>query len=197
MYAEIEQPLEIIEDYIRSCLSNELGENGLLHDVKSYKSIYRDDLTVNTPAVWLYMDTWQPVEEHIINRANTRIDLVFPVEVACITHKKTLEKSDKQATSIQARVIESFIRNWKRVIDEKYHIICTGFRLIEGYTDGNLPSVNQRDSVIIKGVLIEFYISMDWMRCIRLYDQENENNENNDDNSNDNDFIVIGGGTNG
>ena len=180
MYADIEQPLQIITDYIKSCLSNELGENGLLHDVKSYKSIYRDNLTINTPAVWLYMETWQPVEEHIINRMNTRIEISFPVEVACITHKKTLEKSDAQATSIQARVIESFIRNWKRKISDEHNITCNGFRIVEGYTDGNLPVTSQRETVTIKGVLIEFKFTFDWMRCIRLYDEENKDEENTD-----------------
>lgn len=183
MYAEIEQPLMIIEDYIRGCLSKELGEDGLLHDVKSYKSIYRDDLTIITPAVWLYMNTWQPLQEHIVNRGNTRIDMNFPVEVACISNRKTLEKSDRQATSIQARVIESFIKNWKRKLDEKNNIICNGFQIVVGYTDGNLPVLNQQDTVVIKGVLVEFHISFDWMRCIHLYEKEKENNDETDNNN--------------
>ena len=186
MYADIEQPLQIVHDYIRECLSKEVNPEGLLHDVKSYKAIYRDDLTIKTPAVWLYMNTWQPVEEHIINRGNSRIDINFPVEVACITHRKSLEKADRQATSIQARVIESFINNWKRKINEEYNIVCNGFRLIEGYTDGNLPPISQRETVIIKGVLIEFRFSFDWMKCIRMYEQQKEDEEGENENNNDN-----------
>lgn len=196
MYAEIEQPLQIISNYIKDCIGKEVNPDGLLHDIKSYKTIYRDDLTLNTPAVWLYMDTWEPTKEQIVNRSNTRIEIAFPVEVACITHKKTLAKSDEQATSIQARIIESFIKNWKRKIDDENHIICNGFNLLYGYTDGNIPAVSQRETVTIKGVLIEFKFSFDWMRCIHLYNKEKENEEitNNENNDNEND---IGGVTNG
>lgn len=174
MYAEIEQPLQIIQDYISNCLKKEVNDEGLLHDIKSYKDIYRDELNLKTPAVWLYMQNWHPTDEHIINRGNTRIDITFPVEVACITHRKTLTKSDKQATSIQGRIIESFIKNWKRKIDDKYNIISTGFQLVQGYTDGNLEAIQQRETVTIKGVLIEFKFTFDWMKCIKIYEEEKD-----------------------
>lgn len=182
MYTKMEQPLQIITDFISNCLEKELKENGLLSDIKSYKRIFRDEVTIKTPAVWLYMRDWSPSEEYIINRNNTRIEITFPVEVACISHKKTLDKSDREATSIQGRVIESFVQNWRRNIDSKYNISCLGFRLIQGYTDGSLEKINQRDTTTIKGVLVEFKFMFDWMRCLKIF-EENMNEKNQTENT--------------
>lgn len=178
MYVDMEIPIQTINNYITNCLKKELNDDGLLSDVKSFINIYRDENSYDkTPAVWLYIQDWFPKDEMIINRKNTRCTLTFPVEVACISQKSKLNKADAEATSLQGRVIECFIKNWKRVINEEQFILCTGFRIVRGYADGTREAINQLRRVTIKGVIIEFDFTIDWIKCIKI--EENKQNEEN------------------
>ena len=174
MYLNFESPIQIINNYITECLEKELTDEGLLYDVKSFVPIYRDEVKYDkTPAVWLYIQDWVVKDEQIINRHNTRCTLTFPIEVAAISQKAKLEKADSEATSIQTRIVECYVKNWRRVVDKEQFITHTGFRIIRGYADGSNEPINKRNRVTIKGVILELDFGIDWIKCIKL----SENNE--------------------
>lgn len=178
MFIEFETPLQVIEDYIINSVMQEITDDGLLSDVKSTKTIFKDLTITDVPAVWIYLSEWNP-ETIIANRGNSRAKITYPVEICIITNKADLQESDQEATSIQARIVESLIKNWKRVIDKTYKIRCHGVDIKQGYSDGKFKIANKQQKVVIKGLIVDFIFELDWMKCLQIAQQESTNDENN------------------
>ena len=51
MFIEFETPLQVIEDYIINSVMQEVTSDGLLSDVKSTKTIFKDLTITDVPAV--------------------------------------------------------------------------------------------------------------------------------------------------
>lgn len=165
MYLNMVTPLELIEDYIKGLVTDEINADGLLSDVQSYKTLFKDLSITNTPAVWIYLGEWN-IEEETLNKNNSRATLVYDVEISVICNKSTLEESDRQATSIQARLTESIIKNWKRLLSKEMNVQNPFINIETGYNDGKLRVANKQTRVVIKGILCRFKFTLDWIRCI-------------------------------
>lgn len=170
----METPLEIIQDYIRNLVLQEVNSEGLLSDVQSTKTLFKDLKITEVPSVWIYLGNWK-IEEEAMNKNNSRATLVYEVEISVICNKPDLLDSDIQATSIQSRIVESIIKNWKRVIDREQNIQNLGINIEQGYDDGQLRVANKQPRVVIKGILTRFKFTLDWIRCL---EKQNKNNEN-------------------
>lgn len=174
MYLNMETPLEKIEEYIKQLVLQEVNNEGLLKDIKSTKTIFKDLNIIDTPALWVYLGNWN-IEEEVLNKTNSRATLIYQVEMMCICNKPDLQESDQQATSIQARIVESVIKNWKRLLDKNMNLQNPSININTGYADGKLKVANKQQKVAIKGVLFEFKFTLDWIRCIQTQKIENNN----------------------
>lgn len=174
MYLNMETPLEKIEEYIKQLVLQEVNNEGLLKDIKSTKTIFKDLKITDTPALWVYLGNWN-IEEEVLNKTNSRATLIYQVEMMCICNKPDLQESDQQATSIQARIVESVIKNWKRLLDKNMNLQNPSININTGYADGKLKVANKQQKVAIKGVLFEFKFTLDWIRCIQTQKIENNN----------------------
>ena len=76
-------------------------------------------------------------------------------------------------------MVESLIKNWKRVIDKTYKIKCHGVDIKQGYSDGKFKIANKQQKVVIKGLIVDFIFELDWMKCLQIAQQESTNDENN------------------
>lgn len=181
MYLNMETPLEKIEEYIKQSVLQEVNPEGLLRDIKSTKTIFKDLKITNTPALWVYLGNWN-IEEEVTNKTNSKATLIYQVEMMCLCNKPDLTESDEQATSIQARIVESVIKNWKRLLDKQMNLQNPSININTGYADGKLKVANKQQKVAIKGVLFEFKFTLDWIRCITAQNiTENENNNDDGD----------------
>ena len=182
MYLNMITPLEHIETYIKNSILDEIKEDGLLSDIKSTKTTFKDFKITEVPSVWIYLGDWT-IEEEAVNRNNSRATLVYNVEISVICNKPDVYESDSQATSIQARIVESVIKNWKRVINKDMNLQNLSINFQTGYNDGRLTVVNKQQKVVIKGVILQFKFLLDWIRCIEkqniINDEEEQTNNNN------------------
>ena len=176
----METPLEKIEDYIKSTILDEVNPEGLLKDVKSTKTTFKDLKIIDVPSVWIYLGEWN-IEEESLNKNNSRATLIYNVEISVITNKPEVKDSDVQATSIQSRIVESVIKNWKRVIDKDMHLQNPSINIQTGYNDGKLQVMNKQERVVIKGVLFQFKFLLDWIRCMQLQEVDTTTITENDD----------------
>lgn len=186
MYLEMETPLEVIQQYIKNLVLQEVNNEGLLSDVQSTKTLFKDLTITEVPSIWIYLGNWN-IEEETINKNNSRATLVYEVEISVICNLPELEDSDVQATSIQSRIVESIIKNWKRLIHKEMNIQNPGINIETGYDDGRLRVANKQTRVVIKGILTRFRFTLDWIRCIK--EQNNiitDNAEQNNDETNNN-----------
>ena len=176
MYLELKTPIEIIETYLKDLILQEVEPDGLLSDIKSTKTTFKDLSIIDTPTVWIYLGNWYINEKHI-NRNNSRAILEYEVEVVGICNRPDIKDSDREATSIQARLMEAVTRNWKRVVNKEYNILCQGVTDVIGYTDGKIAVASKQKTVAVKGITFKALFDIDWMRCL----QKQEENNNKDD----------------
>lgn len=160
----------------------EVEPDGLLFDVESTKTIFKDLNIIDTPAVWIYLGEWHIDEAHI-NRNNSRALLEYEMEVSCMCNLPDLLDSDAQATSLQARVMEALTRNWKRVVDKEYNILCQGITDVIGYSDGKINIASKQLTVAVKGVTCKVLFDIDWMRCLKKQEEQQEEQNTDDGNS--------------
>lgn len=183
-------PLEAIQEYIKNLVLQEVNSEGLLPDVQSTKTLFKDLTITEVPSVWIYLGNWK-IEEEVLNKNNSRVNLIYEVEISVICNKPDLTESDIQATSIQARIVESLFKNWKRLIHRDMNLQNPSINIEEGYDDGQLRVANKQTRVVIKGILCRFKFTFDWVRCIEAQkiesDNETSNNtENNNEENNSN-----------
>lgn len=165
MDLEMQRPLEIIENYIKECISLEITNNGLLSDINEFKTIFKDIRKIDTPSLWLEIQDITTDKEQLLGY-DTRVNLKVPFIIAVICHKPDIYKADHQASDIQARIIETYVKHFKKQINKELGVYCLGFELKRILNDGRLNVSNKQPTAIVKAVEFELIFQINWIKCL-------------------------------
>ncbi|MGI6565615.1 hypothetical protein [Methanosphaera sp.] len=167
-YSTLSTVISQIPSTIEGWIQKEIDE-GILDDVETFITSYENEMELDTPAIWITQHEWTPVEEKpLADHYRIRI----PFEFACIEYDEDLKQSELLAMNLVSRVIASILKHFRRYPKEHefFKMIKINFR--ELYPNGTIAVESKQEMVSIAGVLLEFIIDVDWMKCLVTEDND-------------------------
>ncbi len=166
MTVNIETGLEKVQLIMKTCIENEICQDGLLEDVESFFTIYNDEDRVEEPVVWMYQHETRAGRQADIS---STMDLTIPFQFNCSVYERELEDANTSTQNLATRVILSILRNWQTV----QNTILPGQRLIKNitletfYPLGTIQVNNKSERLPVIGVLLNVNVIVNWKLCCK------------------------------
>ena len=168
METNIALVIPAVYDVINKWVTDEMTENGLLHDVKMYISTSTNNDYKDPPFIWLDKEEIYPHNDEPL-RKEMRVELLFSFN--CCAEKDDLETSEKYTMEIATRLITSIVKNYRKKQDF-FHFEDIVLRRIE--PEGTFTIVNKSDLFPATRVSFKAVLYVDWLKCKIISDQTEE-----------------------
>ena len=165
-----------VSQIVKRCIRDEMCEGGLLAEVNTFIPSYRNEDTIEEPAIWVYEDVTTVVDGE--GRLSKQVTLQTPFEFVCLVYDEDdLEKSELKGKELAGKVAAAIGKNFRRVDDNGNQI--SSKPIIEGFYPYGAVDINeQSDMVVVTSVRIIIEYTVNWViSCIN-----NNNNDNDGDN---------------
>lgn len=167
---QITTVLEEVYNTVEEWILKEI-DDGLLNDVEDFITTLQNERPLKTPSIWLQKHNWKPKEYNSINRNYSTMVVQFPMEFDCIEYSNDLEEGERRANNLVGRVIDSILKHYdRRTIKDLFKFV--GFRIEEGYPNGNITANGKQEVIPVAGVLVIFEVQVLWNNCIISEDEE-------------------------
>lgn len=160
-YSNIETIITVIPDTIEQWIQKEIDE-GILQDVETFITSYENDVELDTPSIWMIQHEWESYEEKPLAQKYT---LKLPVEIACIEYDDNLKEGEYKTLNMVGRVIAGILKHYRR---KQKLFTFRKIELREIYPNGSLKINNKHAVVAVSGVILDFIVDIDWMKCYRI-----------------------------
>ena len=154
-----------VTQLIKDCITAEMNENGILHDVNSFIPSYRFDEEIEEPLIGLFEQETTPVESGTLSH---KIKLRTPFEFICVVYDdEDKEQSEIKGKKLAGRVAASIAKNFNRTDGEGNSVPILKPILETIYPVGTVNVVDKSEEAVATSVriVIEYYV--DWLICYK------------------------------
>jgi len=149
-----------ITSAVKSCIRNEMVNDGLLSDVETFIPSYRLDEDMDLPAVWLFEHPTTRVES---KHALSSIYLTTPFEFVCVVYDDDIEQSEIKGKDLAWRVGETILKNKHKVIEGRRIFQNVTFRTLYPVGEVQLEGLNTK--IPATSIILDIEYLVDWLKC--------------------------------
>ena len=177
--------LERITTIMKTCITNENVENGLLEDVNTIIPVYHNEMGVDEPCVWIVQHP--TTAQGKVNIQQT-LTLVSPFEFVCVEYDPDPEVAECKGQNLATRVALSVLKNYQTVqsqLGDARTIRHIDFNTY--YPVGEVSIAGKSDKVPATGIVLDVVHDVNWVNCCKAFEAaiNSETTETQDNNIDD------------
>lgn len=157
---------EAVTKLVKKCITKEMTEDGLLHDVETFVPSYRLDEKFEEPAIWLF-EQETTIKDGKNGALSHQLLLQTPFEFVCVVYDEDdIEQSEIKGKNLAGRVAASIAKNFSRK-NEDNEWIATKPVLEAIYPVGTVAVDEKDEKAVATSVRIIFEYYVDWKICCK------------------------------
>ena len=166
MTVNVMKGMEKIQEIMKTCIENEITENGILEDVETFLVIPREEEHVEEPFIWMYQHESRASRQADISHT---MELTTPFQFNCAVYEKEMTDAEQSTMNLATRVIYAIAKNWQRVQSE----LLPGQRMIRNitletfYPMGTVDVNNKSEHLPVVAVVLNVNHIINWKLCCK------------------------------
>lgn len=150
--------MDEITSAIKSCITSEMKEGGLLYDVIDFIPSYRLEDSMELPAVWLFE---HPTTLKGKIGFGDVMTLTTPFEFVCVCFDDDIEKAEIMGKNLAGRVAISIYKNKYQMVENKRLFNDIRFQTL--YPVGEVQIQGKLNRIPATSVILEVDYSVYWI----------------------------------
>ena len=168
----IEGP-EAVTRMVKQCITKELTDDGILHDVEMFIPSYRSDEEIEEPCIWLFEQKTTAVDGN--GALSDKLHLQTPFEFYCIVYDEDdIEEAELKGKNLAARIAACIAKNHIRVLDSTTQLYGLKPVFEELSPVGFVQDEELGEKVPITKLRISFLYYVDWKICCQFKNKNND-----------------------